>query len=450
MNLNYEDMKRALIGAAAAAGIQDYEIYAVEDMSESVETYKHEISQFSSETAQGICFRCAVKGKMGYAATERYTKDEAERLVTAAAENACLIESVDGAVFHAAGDQYEKKTKEAGVFPTTEELIHLALDCHEAAYAKNELVADGTQSTVTALERTIRLYNSRGLDLTNRIGYTAAYVTAIVKKDGEMYDGTEFAAAPVNEINACRLAGLAVEKAVSTIGAGTVKTGTYPVVFDSSEMSALLAAFFPIFSAEKTQKGLSLLKDREGTRIASECVTVTDHPFHPDSTMQSPFDDEGTATKVKKVVENGVLKTLLYNQKTAEKAGRASTGNASKSGYAGGVMIAPYSFYLEPGTKSREDLFSEAEGGIYITEIKGMHAGANAVTGDFSLECKGFLIHKKAADMPVKSFTIAGNFFELLKKITAVGADLTFRRPQGTSRFGAPSTAAAEIEVAGE
>lgn len=448
--MNYEAMKQALIEAANAAGLEEYEIYAVESTSEGIETYKHEISKFTSETGRGICFRCIRAGKMGYAATESYTEEEAKRLVSAAVEHAGLIESEDEVFLHPAGDRYETKTKEAGAFPATEEMIHLALDCHEAAYAANELVADGTQSEVKAVEQTVRICNSKGLDLENRLGYSVAYVSAIVKLDGEMYDGSEFEAAPLSEIDACALAKKAAEKAVSSIGAGTVKTGTYPVVIEPSQMSSLLSAYFPVFSAERTQKGLSLLKGKEGEAIASECLTITDHPFFPDSTMQAPFDDEGVATKEKKVVERGVLKTLLYNLKTAAKAGRESTGNASKAGYAGDVTIAPYSFYVEPGTESREELLKRAEGGILITAIKGLHAGANPVTGDFSLECRGFLIQGEKKLAPVNSFTIAGNFFELLRKITAVGSDLNFNLPRGTSCFGSPSVLVSDIKVAGE
>ena len=45
----------------------------------------------------------------------------------------------------------------------------------------------------------------------------------------------------------------------------------------------------------------------------------------------TPFDSEGVASYNKNVVENGILKTYLYNLKTANKDGVQSTGNGFKS-----------------------------------------------------------------------------------------------------------------------
>ena len=111
--MNYEEMKQALIEAAEAAGIKDYEIYSEESSAQSVETYQHEISQFSSETGFGISLRCIVNGKTGAAATEVCSREEAVRLVAAAAANAELIESTDEVYLHEAEDSYESRTKEA-------------------------------------------------------------------------------------------------------------------------------------------------------------------------------------------------------------------------------------------------------------------------------------------------------------------------------------------------
>ncbi len=448
--MNYEEMKQALIEAAEAAGVREYEIYSEESSAQSVETYLHEISQFSSETGFGICLRCIWNGKPGYAATEVCSKEEAARLVSAAIANAELIESADEVSLHEAGDTYEEKTTQAEETAPTKDLIRLALACQEAAYAADERVADGTQSAVMVTEKTVRIYNSRGLDLKNRISGSAAYVSAIVKQDGSMYDGMEYRFAPIPEISADETAREAVERAVSTIGAGTAATGRYPVVLKDTQMGALLRSFFEVFSAENAQKGLSLLRGREGENIAAECLTLVDDPFYPGYPAQQPFDAEGVATRKKNVIEKGVLRTLLHNRKTAAKAKAASTGNAARAGYAGAVTIAPYSFYIEPGTQTQEELFAKAEGGIYVTQLQGLHAGTNAVTGDFSLECRGFVIEGGRAARPVQSFTIAGNFFELLKKVEAVGNEVKFGVPRGGTRYGAPCVRVSEMAVAGE
>ena len=62
--MNFNDIKNAVVSAAAKAGITEYEIYYVQDSGISAETLKHEISNFSSSVSGGLCFRCIVDGKM--------------------------------------------------------------------------------------------------------------------------------------------------------------------------------------------------------------------------------------------------------------------------------------------------------------------------------------------------------------------------------------------------
>lgn len=81
--------------------------------------------------------------------------------------------------------------------------------------------------------------------------------------------------------------------------------------------------------------------------------------------------------------------------------------------------------------------------------MKGFHAGANAVTGDFSIESAGFMIRDGKLAEPVKSFTIAGNFFELLKNIDTLGSEIDLRAP-GFSRVAAPDLLVRDLSAAGE
>ena len=99
--------------------------------------------------------------------------------------------------------------------------------------------------------------------------------------------------------------------------------------------------------------------------------------------------------------------------------------------------------------KSFDELLVEAENGIYVTELKSFSA-ANAVTGDFSIESGGFMIENGKLGKFVKSFTIAGNFFELLKNIEALSDDLQVK-PSGLFRgYAAPDALVKNISVAGK
>jgi PmbA protein len=166
--------------------------------------------------------------------------------------------------------------------------------------------------------------------------------------------------------------------------------------------------------------------------------------------MQTPFDGEGVATMRRNVIENGVLKTLLYDLTTAKKAGVESTGNGQKGSYSAPVAIAPYNFAIAAGEDSLEGLFEQVGNGVYITECKGFHAGANAVTGDFSIESAGFVIRDGKRAEPVKSFTVAGNFFDLLKQIDRLGNEIVWGIPGGFTVYGSPHILVRNVSIAGK
>ncbi|MBQ8439171.1 MAG: TldD/PmbA family protein, partial [Clostridia bacterium] len=75
---------------------------------------------------------------------------------------------------------------------------------------------------------------------------------------------------------------------------------------------------------------------------------------------------------------------------------------------------------------------------------------ANAVTGDFSIESAGFVIRDGKRAEPVKSFTVAGNFFELLKQIDRLGNEIKWAVPGSFTVFGAPDVLVRGVSVAGK
>ena len=87
--------------------------------------------------------------------------------------------------------------------------------------------------------------------------------------------------------------------------------------------------------------------------------------------------------------------------------------------------------------------------GLLITEVSGLHAGANAISGDFSLSAKGFRVREGKRAEAVNQITVAGNFYQLLKDVTAVGSDLAFGMPSG-SQFGSPTLLISSLSIAGK
>ena len=101
---------------------------------------------------------------------------------------------------------------------------------------------------------------------------------------------------------------------------------------------------------------------------------------------------------------------------------------------------------LACGKLTQEELLANLGDGLYLTEVSGLHAGANPISGDFSLLSRGFEIKGGKIVRAVEEFTVAGNFYQLLKDITGVGSNLYFE----ASPIGSPPVLVKSLSVAGE
>lgn len=445
--MDFVAFKQAVIARCAQKGIEEYELYYQTAESTSVSAFQHSVNEFTSSIEGGVCFRCIVGGRMGYASTEALNEEQAASIVDRAADNAATLEADEPVFLAEGGKTYTPITVKPYALPDTESLIAKVLDTQEKLYASNPSVIDGSETQGISERSETFIYNSKGLDLHSRNTLSGLVVASVVTDGKEMANDYEIKLGEFAAIDTDELTAKVTASALQKLGGEVAPTGQYPVVFAPEAMCSLLGVFSAIFSSENAQKGLSKLNGREGEVIAAPMVTLVDDPFFPGSTRQHNFDAEGSPTFTKNVIEGGVFKTLLYNLKTAAVAGKETTGNASKAGYDAPVAVRPFTMYLVPGEKSEEEMLAPIEKGVYINSLGGLHAGANPITGDFSLQSSGFMVEDGKKTTFVKSFTVAGNFYDLLKNITEIASNL---ETPGMGSFGSPTVRVDGLSVAGK
>ena len=448
--MTFNEFKELVIAQCAAQGVEEYELYYQVGSSTSVDTFQHSVNEFTSSYAGGLCFRCIVNGKMGYASTEKLSADQAEAVVLKAVDNARNLESEEAVFLGEGGQVYEPLEDKSYPMPTTEELIAKVLETTEKLYAADPMAVDGCQTQGIIEGGEVAICNSKGLDLHHYTSAAGLVVVGVVSDGKEMSDDYQIKLGQLDKIDTDTMVKKAIDTAKEKLGGEVAPTGQYPVVFSPEAMTSLLGVYSGIFNSEAAQKGLSKLAGKEGETIAASCVTLIDDPFHNDNPEPTNFDAEGSPTHKKAVIEKGVLNTLLYNLKTAAVAGKKTTGNASKAGYDAPVGIRPFTMYLEGGEISEEELLQKAGNGVYITSLSGLHAGADSISGDFSLQSAGYMIEDGKKTRYVKSFTVAGNFYELLKNITALANNSHLPRAMGQTAFGAPTVLVEGLSVAGK
>jgi PmbA protein len=233
----------------------------------------------------------------------------------------------------------------------------------------------------------------------------------------------------------------AARRTLRKLGARTVRTCEAPVVFDPDAARSILGLLAGCVMGSAIWRKASYLVGREGSRVASDLVTVLDDPLIARAPGSRPFDGEGLSSRRNIVVEKGTLRTFLCDAYSARKLGRQSTASASRGGGAG-VGPSTSNFVLQPGGDSNEAIIRGTQQGLYVTEMMGF--GFNAVTGDFSRGAAGFWIEGGELAYPVSEVTISLNVDELWKRIDAVGSDLDMRTATAS-----PTIRVAKMTVAG-
>jgi len=451
-NLEFNEFKDILFKQAKKEGFTDFEIYYTKGESFEISVYQNEIDNYSINASKGLGFRGIFNNQMGYSYTEILDEESISLLVNNAKSNALIKDSDEKEIIHAGDAYYEKINcfNEELAKIGEREKIKLALEMEDMTRKTDERVKDINYCGIQSFEGEINIINSKGLDLSHKAnGIFAAIVPVIADGDNFKTAMAYKSSRNIGSINIRELTDEAVKKALSYIGAETVKTGIYRVILNSEAALNLLHTYSDIFSADKVQKGMSLLKDKTGKEIGSKVLNIIDDPLYSEGMASTPFDDEGVACYTKDVVKEGRLVTLLHNLKTASKDGVKSTGNAARPSYSSTIDISPSNFYIKPGESDLNVLLKEMQNGLLITELEGLHAGANTISGDFSLAAKGFEVIDGKVLRPVEQITVAGNFYQVMMDLEDVGSDIEFGLPSGRGYFGSPSLLIKKMSVAG-
>lgn len=415
-----------------AKGITEAEIYHIVCEGSEVSTFNGNADQNTVYYKDEMFVRGVYNNHIVSLYVEKDTDDEIEKIVDRIIANAGAIESTDPYIIYGGSKSYPELPVETHDYANYSQGDKLALcrKMEEFVKSKSEFVTD-TEAGITVENETVTIENSKGLSVSRKDIGAVVYCEGVTKKDGDVKQG--YYMDYVNnftDINYDKLYEFAVRRPLASIGAGSMPSGNYPVVFENKMFASLLSCFLSMFSGDAVTKKLSLLGDKLGQKVFGDNITLTDEPLRAESHNKVSFDDEGVAASDTVVVENGVLKTFLHNLKTAKMLNAESTGNGFKEG-AGDIGVRPTNLCLTGGDKSFDELIAPIEDGVLITSMMGQHAGVNAVSGAFNLQSSGFRIKNGKVAEPVTLIVVSGNIVDLLKEVEGVASDFEVNRHIG-------------------
>jgi len=213
----------------------------------------------------------------------------------------------------------------------------------------------------------------------------------------------------------------AARLAVSALKARRIETKNTNIIFTQIALQQLL--YFTLINAVKAdyvQRNQSAFKGKIGEKVASEIVTIYDDGLFKGGIRTQKFDGEGVPQQKTLIIEKGVLRNFIYDNYTAKKEGRESTGNATRAGYAATPNVEATNFHLLVGKTSPEEIINEVDDGLIVYYLQGAHS-SNPASGEFSaVATPAWKIEKGKVTYAAKGAMVAGNIFQVLTNISAL------------------------------
>lgn len=406
----------------------DLEIYSVHTQEDLIHVFGNLLKQYESSKVITYTLKCLYQGKTITLKVEDVSNPDS--IIKLIKESAEIIENNDENVLSRLKTFIGQKKvyKKFDSKKVKEDLLSF--------YAlQNELVKS-IETEVVHTQKEITIQNQHG-SMTEFEDYVTMYAEVVVTKGNENYDGlaTKYVK-EYSEKEMKMLVAEAIKIATSKIGAVSMKTGLYNVIFDHKVVAQLLSSFSSSFSAKAIEEKQSIFENRDyKNKIFSDLITIVEDPLNENFIGIKSFDIEGTFKKYQIIVNKGIFEQKMYNVRTALKENTESTGNCNSI----------QNFYIMPGELSKEALVKRVENGVMITNVEGLHSGINKKTGHISLQAQGYKIENGKIVNPLNMIVVTMNFKDLLNSVVAVGNDLTLY----DLSYSAPSILCNNISISG-
>ena len=309
--------------------------------------------------------------------------------------------------------------------PDPEELRARALEAEAAALAVAGVTNSGGVGA-SASASTIALATSGGFAGAYRSSGHSCTAVVVAGEGATMQrDYAGHSARHLEDLDsAVDIGRLAGERAVARLNPGRPKPGKYPVIFDPRVSLTLLGHFSGAITGSSVARKTSFLREKLGTRIFGEGITIVDDPLRQRGLRSRPFDAEGVRVSRQELVSGGVLNEWIADSASARQLGIAPTGHASR-GVGGAPGASPSNLYMEPGRRTREQLLASVPEALLVIELIGQ--GVNGITGDYSRGAAGFMVRNGEIAEAVAEITVASNLLDMFATLEPA-SDLEFRR----------------------
>ncbi|MGK7893530.1 MAG: TldD/PmbA family protein [Xenococcus sp. (in: cyanobacteria)] len=384
------------------------EVYYLASQDTPIEFANNRLKSLQTKAVEGIALRVIVDGKLGFASASDLTR--LDKLVEAAIATAAIGDPVE---FDFASNVQLISPASDYQLPTTENLVNMGEKMIAQVHEYNSDILVDTSFSLGSSQVQLATTTDTYAEQSDTV--ISASVSGNLVRGEDFLQAYSFQTTRDEEPDYQNLVADLITKYQNAEHNTSIASGTYPVLFTPLAAAMAIGRLFKtILSGQAVVQKSSPLIDKLGEKVFDERLTLIEDPSLGVAACQ--FDDEGTPTQKKLLVENGVVKQFYWDRRWASRGGSTSTGN----GFRGGLSRPSPSLVnlcMSTGNSSLADLIAGIEEGIIVDQVLG--AGqSNQLAGEFSVNLDlGYKVEKGKIVGRVKNTMVAGNIFEAFKNL---------------------------------
>lgn len=439
-NTNLADAARRAVALAREKGANEASATVVRAREVEVQWRDGRLDKISEATTRGLSLQLYVDGRYSAVSTSDLRPEALERFIS---DSIAMTRAL-------ARDEY-RRLPEPELYEGRS-LIDLAIEDPR----QEKLTADERQRFARELEEAARSADKKGAILSVTTGFgdshremyrvssngfegeargTQFFASADVSakdSDGRRPEESDYSVARFFEdlTDAATLGRRAGERALGRLGSTKGASAVLPMAVDNRAAGRLVSMLLGPMSGASIQQKRSFLDGKLGQQVGSALLSLSDEPHVKRGLGSRLFDGEGITARPLPLFEEGALRSYFIDSYYGRKLkARPTTGSASNLAW-------------KLGTKGQPALLADLKEGILVTGFLG--GNSNGVTGDFSLGVQGFRVRGGTLAEPIGEMNIAGNQFDLWKRLVAVGND-----PYPNSAMRTPTLVFEGVQFAG-
>jgi predicted Zn-dependent protease len=271
------------------------------------------------------------------------------------------------------------------------------------------------------------IFNSRGLNRWHT--QTLAEISiSMLSPDSSAWQKAN--SPDVATLDPLHMAEIAAKKAVDATHPKEIPAGKYTVILEPSAALDIVGFMFWDYSGMAILDQRSFLTGRIGSQLFGDNITISDDVTHPLQTG-SPFDGEGMRRKRVPLVENGIIKRVVYARATAERMKHSeqknkvgpieATGHGFPLPNEMGEMPLNIVFATPQNPQSLEQMIASTDRGVlvtrlwYIREVDPYEKIVTGMTRDGT-----FLVENGQLKHGVRNFRFNESLIQMLSNVDAM------------------------------